>query len=449
MATAQARNILQHVHSVVLNGTGLTDGQLLESYLSRRDEAAIAALVRRHGNMVWGVCRRVLPNHHDAEDAFQATFLVLVRKATSIVPREMVANWLYGVAHQTALKARAMKAKRKAREGQVINMPEPQDRTRNADCGMLEWEDVQPLLDEELSRLPDKYRVAIVLCDLEGKTRSEAARQLGVPDGTLAARVARGRVVLAKRLARRGVAVPGGVLAAILGQGASAAVPTAVVTSTMKATSLFAAGRLAEGVVVSLVDGVLKTMLFKKLKTTAGLLLAVALAVGTAALAYTQATPPGAPQSTTPSQVATPDEKKETTRDIDKLQGTWNLLSAEMDGLRIGESRPELKDNRLVIDKNKLTLHYTERSEFTPTEVKAVSAEFSIDEKPTPKVVTLTWKESLWTKQPGSKHQAIYELKGDSLIICLTQDDEKAPPEFSANYGSKRLLWTFKRATER
>src|SRR5262249_34368415 len=155
-------------------GAGLTDGELLEAHLRRRDEAALAALVRRHGSMVWGVCRRVLHNHHDAEDAFQATFLVLVRKAASIVPRDMVGNWLYGVAHQTALKARTTTAKRRRRERTLTGMPEP------AMAEQPVWRDLQPLLDEELSRLPDKYRAVIVLCDLEGKTRKEAARQLGV-----------------------------------------------------------------------------------------------------------------------------------------------------------------------------------------------------------------------------------------------------------------------------
>src|ERR1043166_2044100 len=118
--------VIQHLRRAVLlrDGAGLTDGQLLEEFISRREEAAFAALVRRHGPMVWGVCRRVLHNHHEAEDAFQATFLVLIRKAASIASRELVANWLYGVAHQTALKARATTAKRKERERHVMEMPE-------------------------------------------------------------------------------------------------------------------------------------------------------------------------------------------------------------------------------------------------------------------------------------------------------------------------------------
>src|SRR5438105_100856 len=125
MATSPMGEVLQHLRRTLLrDGAKLTDGQLLEGFLSRREEPALAALVRRHGPMVWGVCRRVLANHHDAEDAFQATFLVLVRKAASIVPREMVANWLYGVAHQTAIKARATAAKRRTRERQVPHMPE-------------------------------------------------------------------------------------------------------------------------------------------------------------------------------------------------------------------------------------------------------------------------------------------------------------------------------------
>src|ERR1700694_4850326 len=119
--------VIQHLRRTVFLrvGAGQTDGQLLGDFLSPRDEAALAALVWRYGPMVWGVCRRVLRNHHDAEDAFQATFLVLVRKAASIHPREMVSKWLYGVARQTALKARATAAKRRARERQVADMPEP------------------------------------------------------------------------------------------------------------------------------------------------------------------------------------------------------------------------------------------------------------------------------------------------------------------------------------
>src|SRR5271166_4956526 len=126
--------------------------------------------------MVWGVCRRLL-SHHNAEDAFQVAFLVLVRKAASVRPREMVGNWLYGVAHQTALQARRATARRSAREVQVTVMPDA------AAVRQDQWPDVQPLLDEELSRLPDNYRAVLVLCDLEGRTRKEVAGLLGCPEG--------------------------------------------------------------------------------------------------------------------------------------------------------------------------------------------------------------------------------------------------------------------------
>jgi RNA polymerase sigma factor (sigma-70 family) len=277
MAISQMSEIIQHLRTTVLAGnvTGLTDGQLLEDYLNRREQAALAALVRRHAPMVWGVCCRVLCNRHDAEDAFQATFLVLVRKAASIASRQLLANWLYGVAHQTALKARATVAKRRIRERQVTEMPEP------AVAEQELWSDLQPLLDAELSRLPDKYRVVMVLCDLEGMTRKQAAQQLGLPGGTVASRLSRARVLLAKRLTRHGLTLSGGALAALLSQKlAAAGVPTSVVSSAINAANLLTAGQAVAGVisanVVALTEGVVRTMLVTKLKTVSIAVLVIA-----------------------------------------------------------------------------------------------------------------------------------------------------------------------------
>jgi RNA polymerase sigma factor (sigma-70 family) len=280
VATSQISKVIDYLRGTVLAGgeADLTDGQLLECFVRHRDEAAAAALVRRHGPMVWGVCRRVLHSHQDAEDAFQATFLVLLRKAASITSRELVANWLYGVAHQTALKARATTAKRMGREKQVIEMPEPEARTE-PDL----WPDLQPLLDQELSRLPDKYRLAIVLCDLECKTRKEAAQKLKIPEGTLSSRLTTARTMLAKRLARHGLAVSGVSVAAVLAQNlASASVPTSVLSSTIKAVTLVATGNTAAtglitAKVAALTEGVVKTMLLTKLKTVTMLKLVLSL----------------------------------------------------------------------------------------------------------------------------------------------------------------------------
>jgi RNA polymerase sigma factor (sigma-70 family) len=243
-----------------------TDGELLEAFLSRKDEAAAAVLVRRHASMVWGVCRRLLRNHHEAEDAFQATFLVFARKVASIAPREMTGNWLYGVAYRTALKARATAAKQKTREKQVLDMPERQAVETESS------QDIERLLDQELNRLPDNYRVAVVLCDLEGKTRKEAARQLGWPEGTVAGRLARARAMLAKRLAKQGVALSGVSLSALLSISvASATVPTPMLATTLQAVALVAAAKnlpvgMISAKVLSLTERVIKTMFLAKLK---------------------------------------------------------------------------------------------------------------------------------------------------------------------------------------
>src|SRR5262245_26913561 len=264
-------SVIENIRGVGGDGGALRDGELLGLYVDRRDEVALAALVNRHGPMVWGVCRRQL-GHHDAEDAFQATFIVLVRKAASIAHGEAVGNWLYGVAHQTALQARRSAARRRAREVQGTEMPDaeaPRDR----------WADLQALLDEELSRLPDHYRTVIVLSDLEGRTRKDVAAQLGRPEGTVASRLVRARAMLAKRLTQRGVALSGGALAVVLAQGTgSAGVPATVVSSTIKAASRCAAGSAAIPVeVAALAEGVLKVMLLNKLKPALAVLVVVAM----------------------------------------------------------------------------------------------------------------------------------------------------------------------------
>jgi len=317
MAISRTDTVIQYLRRIALvrDGGGLTDAQLLESFISRRDATAMEALVRRHGPMVWGVCHRTLANHHDAEDAFQATFLVLVRKADSVVPREMVANWLYGVAHQTALKARQTAAKRSTRERQVMEMPES-ELVQPDDL----WDDLRPVLDQELSQLPDTYRAVLILCDLEGKTRKEAAEQLGVPEGTVASRLARARVMLSKRLARRGLSASGGALAVALSVNvASAGVPTAVLSSTIKTTTLVTTGQAAAGVisakVAALTEGVLKAMLVTKLKTATVVLLVLGLVGSGAGIVTHRALAESPPKVTAaqpkPEKVVPPDADPE------------------------------------------------------------------------------------------------------------------------------------------
>jgi RNA polymerase sigma factor (sigma-70 family) len=258
------------------DGAAGADGELIESFISRKDEAAFALLLRRHGPMVLNVCRRVIGNHHDAEDAFQATFLVLAQKAASVSPREKVASWLHGVAYRIALKARQMRSKTHAREKQMSPMPEPEAAEQS------NWGDLRPLLDEELSRLPENYRLAIVLCDLEGKSIKTATKQLGWPQGTLAGRLARARKLLAKRLTQRGVVLSAGSLAAMIAQNAvSASVSPLLMSSTLKVATLVAAGKTAAAgmKVAALTEGVLKTMFLTRLKMVT--IVALVLGMGT------------------------------------------------------------------------------------------------------------------------------------------------------------------------
>jgi RNA polymerase sigma factor (sigma-70 family) len=259
------------------DATGLSDRQLLEVYLASRDQAAFEALVRRHGALVWGVCRRVTGDHHDAEDSFQATFLVLARKAASLTRRDRLAGWLHGVAYQTARKARALSARRQAREKQVHPMPEPPAAEQALD-------DLLPLLDAELDALPEKYRLALVLCALGGKTQKEAAAELGVPQGTLSARLTRARVLLARRLKRRGAALTALPAALWVQHPATASVPPAVVTATVKAAPLGVAGAVS-GKITALAEGVVKAMLLTQLKRMALLVAALVIVAGVGAAA--------------------------------------------------------------------------------------------------------------------------------------------------------------------
>ena len=255
-----------------------TDGQLLDGFVSGRETEALEVLVRRHAPMVWGVCRRVLGDHEDAEDAFQGTFLVLVRKAASIYWRAKVGNWLYRVAHQTALKAKAIRAKRESREKQIpVDAAEPTMRERK----------LLSTLDRELSQLPEKYRAVIVLCGLEGKTKKEAARQLGLPEGTVASRFATARMMLAKRLRRAqpGWELPVGALATLLAQNAaSATVPKSLLEITVRAANVLAAGQGLPGVVspgsIILSEGVIRAMFLAKCKVWAVALTVLVLCSG-------------------------------------------------------------------------------------------------------------------------------------------------------------------------
>jgi len=256
------------------------DRELLDRFIAGRDEAAFSELVARHGPLVMGVCRRILGNAQDAEDAFQATFIVLSKKAGSIRRLDSVSSWLHGVAVRIALKAKSLAGERRTRERRAAEMtpsaaPEAQEALPQ----------VRPLLDEALNELPVKYRHPLVLCYLEGKTNEGAARAIGCPPGTMSRRLEKARELLRSRLAGRGVAVTGATLGLLLAETSafSVAVPPALAASAAKVAVLAAAGEAAFSAPVALlVKGGLKALFAAQMKIAAAALLSVGL-VGSAA----------------------------------------------------------------------------------------------------------------------------------------------------------------------
>jgi RNA polymerase sigma factor (sigma-70 family) len=282
-APGPAADMLRQLHALAAarRHEEVPDAQLLDAFTAGRDEAAFAALVRRHGPMVLAVCRRLLPAGLDAEDVFQATFLTLARRAAAIRKRGSVACWLHGVARRLALKARAT-----ARSPRPVPVPPPGP----ADpLDLLTARELLSLLDEELGRLPERWRAPLVLCYLEEKTHQEAARLLGCPVGTLRSRLQRGKELLRGRLARRGVRLTAAVLAATLAEtSARAAVSAAAALTAARAVTQFVAGRGAGGALsaraVSLSTEVLHAMYPSKLPVVAVVLLVVGALGGGAAL---------------------------------------------------------------------------------------------------------------------------------------------------------------------
>jgi RNA polymerase sigma factor (sigma-70 family) len=406
-------SLLDHLRTTLLpqGAADLTDAELLDRYVARHDEAAFKALLLRHGPMVWGVCRRALQSPHDAEDAFQATFLVLARKAASVQPRERVGNWLYGVAYHAALKARAMAARRRAKEREAAargRTAEPAE-----DTG---WE-LAGLLDRELQRLPSIYRTPVVVCDLQGKTRTEAARQLGWPEGTVAGRLARARALLARRLSRYGLALAGAVLAE---GAASASLPASLVASTVKAAGQ---GGVIPARVVALVEGALRAMsLNKVLQMTAALLVVVAVVTaGWYGYTAASATPPPGKRVAEARQKGPAEAKS----DLDRMQGIWRVVSSQVGDERATDE--EVKRRKVTVKGNVLSYDYGNEQK------KKQEGTVRLD----PKAKHLDWT---WTSPAsGTTMLALYELKGDDLKIGFGNDGQVRPQRWSI--GKDDVVW--------
>jgi RNA polymerase sigma factor (sigma-70 family) len=381
------------------------DAELLDRFIATRDEAAFERLLLRHGPMVLGVCRRILHNISDAEDAFQATFLVLVYKAASIRPRGMVGNWLYGVARNTAIKARAMSAKRLAKENEAAK--------RSVKPAEPDWQDIQPILDEELAALSDKYRAAVILCDIEGCSLKDAAHHLGCPLATVGTRLVRGRALLARRLSRRGVVLTIAGLALLLrNNAASAAVPfqlansTLRAASTLKAGNAFAAATAVPTRVSALTAVAMKVLLLSRLRLS----LAVLVVISSVAFA-------GASVVNRARSGDWPFGARDTASDLRRLRGEWLLVSLQVGGKDIAKS--EFKDyEEWKFDGDKFLVA-------TPANV---DGRFRIDATQRPKEIDLySVTSNRPTNLPIINGPGIYVLSKGMLTICLPGVDSISP----------------------
>ena len=415
-----------------------TDSQLLAEFVTRRDDAAFAALVRRHGSMVLAVCRRVLRHEHDAEDAFQATFLVLARKAEDVWPREAVGAWLHGVAYRVAMKARGVRARQARREHplqDVSHLPlEPHP-------------DLADVLDRAIRKLPEEYRAAVVACDLEGRTRKDAAEQLGWKEGTLSGRLSRARQLLAARLKKMGLAVP-------VALGAAEAVPTALAESVVRAVLNTSAGVSAP--VAALTEGVVRSMFLAKVKTLA----ATVLVAGVMGLGVWSASGqgPGAGAGERTGVSGPRAVAAAAPADLERLQGEWIIgrpfiqqTSSHLSPTLVEEGIENArKDGSLVVidgatmswplasaGATSTTSEGGSTGTATADQTTLIPRTFTIRLDPTqsPKHIDLT-------DEKGTVTKGIYKTEDWDLVICMNEKGGRPK-----GFGKERVkddepLWT-------
>jgi serpin B len=409
MGPVRAGSVLEYLRRLagVEGASGQSDSQLLAAYAGGRAEA-FAELVQRHSGLVYNACRRILGDSPDAEDAFQATFLVLAKKAGSVGWRDSIAGWLHEVACRTAQKIRTSAARRKRREEQVASRcPEAAAQEPQAD-------ELRPILDVEVGRLPDKYRLPVVLCYLEGRTNEQAARLLRCPESTVRGRLSRARDLLRSRLANRGLMLSSALLGTLLEEQASASAPGRLVELTLGAAAAFVAGSTAEtnsAAASELARGVLHDMAITKLKWMAAVVALLALSIGTG-LSIAQSKDVARETQSSPEK-----ETPKAAADEESIEGTWYVQSVEgQDGLPRGPWR------------------------FTATQIITKKDEFG------------------YKLRKGEKHRqldildekntmlGIVQIQGGTMKLCIGKGAR--PTEFTAAKGSGRVLVVFQRETQ-
>jgi RNA polymerase sigma-70 factor (ECF subfamily) len=413
---------------------GGADSALLESFLRHGDEAAFGALVQRYGPLVFGVCRRVLQHQQDAEDAFQATFLVLARKAGSISKRECVGSWLYGVAYRIARQAKAKMARLPIYNANLPEVPTVDGLPE------LVWRDLRPVLDEEVSRLARKYREPFLLCYFEGKTNEQAARQLGCPLGTVLSRLARARDRLRSRLKRRGIALSVAMLATLLAEEtASAAVPAALARKAVKAAAVCRGqGGMfpptVSATVAMFAEGFLTAQRRTKLQQTVlgvvgtamglaviGILVFAVISAGTGH----RDRPGGSPSNTLLAADA---------GDEQKIRGAWIATRVEVGGNLMKDKGSRIEFNN---DSKKWDLDCKIQFEGVPEHKFQVTAQYTIDPTQAPRAVDL--------KLPNGVMLGIYRFENETLHLCFDAGGKERPKEFATKPQTAMFYYVLKR----
>jgi RNA polymerase sigma factor (sigma-70 family) len=361
------------------------DDVLLERFTARRDQAAFAELVHRHGPLVLGVCRRVLRHEQDAEDAFQAVFCVFARKAGTLRPGTSVGGWLYVVACRIARKLKGLQVRRRMRESGLPDVPAPDNPTEEVS------RDLWPILDEEVNRLPERYRQPFVLCQLEGKTYDEAAAELRCAPGTVSSRLTRARQRLRARLTRRGLTLSVALLAAAVNQQtATAAVPAELAQTAVQTGLGYRAGQPVAERAADIANSFLKAQALTRWVRAAGLLMVAGLVA--VALLW-----------------LLPGRKAQT--DAERLQGTWKAARVWIRGQEVPAGNLEM-----IFAGDRVTW----QADFMPPLVGT----FRLDPGKDPKEIDRFFPN-------GAKDLGIYRLDGDHLQLCIDTEGRERPASLS------------------